>query len=168
MRQPWLGFISWRVEGALCSIIYSFRTSLYAIGDRCCHSLPNRECPIFVSSTSSEVVVQMPEEQLRRGHLPQHVKFPGWKMHARIYKQYVLRSYRTSTFNAMRFDENPFTCLCEKADEKVEGLQIWYFYWSFSSDIMAAKFARSQPAICVSASFIGGTKTAMRVSYSLN
>ena len=48
-------------------------------------------------------------------------------------------SYNTSTFNAVRFDENPFTCLCNKEDEKAEGFQIWYFYWSLSSDIMAVK-----------------------------
>ena len=71
--------------------------------------------------------------------LPQPVKFPGWKMHTRTCKQYTFRSYNTSTFSAVRFDENPFTCLCNKEDEKAEGFQIWYFYWSLSSDIMAVK-----------------------------
>ena len=33
--------------------------------------------------------------------------FPGWKMHG-----------YTSTFNAVRFDENPFSCQCQKEDKK--------------------------------------------------
>ena len=32
-----------------------------------------------------------------------------------------------------------FTCRCEKEDKKAEGFQIWNFYWSFSSAIMAVK-----------------------------
>ena len=42
----------------------------------------------------------------------------GWKLQRRAYKQYIFRSYDTSTFNAMCFDENPFTCQCEKGDRK--------------------------------------------------
>ena len=52
-------------------------------------------------------------------------------MHARTCKQY--------TFNAMHFDENSFTCRCNKEGKKAEGFQIWHFYRSFSSDVMAAK-----------------------------
>ena len=33
-------------------------------------------------------------------------------------EQYIFRSYSTSTLNAMRFDENPFTCRCEKEGKK--------------------------------------------------
>ena len=44
-----------------------------------------------------------------------------------------------STFSAVSFDEDPFTCQCEKDDKKAEGFQILHFYWSFSSDIMAVK-----------------------------
>ena len=44
-----------------------------------------------------------------------------------------------SAFNAMRFDENPFTRQCEKENKKAEGFQISHFYWPFSSDIMPAK-----------------------------
>ena len=32
----------------------------------------------------------------------------------RLKKQYIFWSYNTYTFNAMRFDENPLTCQCEK------------------------------------------------------
>jgi len=39
----------------------------------------------------------------------------------------------------MRFDEIPFTCLCEKEDKKALGFQISHFYGSFSNDIMAVK-----------------------------
>ena len=39
----------------------------------------------------------------------------------------------------MRFDENPSTCQCEKETEKASGFQISHFYWSFSSNTMAAK-----------------------------
>ena len=49
--------------------------------------------------------------------LPQPVKFPGSKMHVRACKQYISRSYNTSTFNAMHFDESPFTCQCEKENK---------------------------------------------------
>ena len=33
------------------------------------------------------------------------------------------------------FDENPFTCQCEKEDRTAEGFKISQFDWSFSSDI---------------------------------
>ena len=39
-------------------------------------------------------------------------KISARKMHARTCKQYIFRSYNASTFNAMHFDENRFTCLC--------------------------------------------------------
>ena len=39
----------------------------------------------------------------------------------------------------MHFDEDPFTCQCEKEDKKAYGFQILHFYWSFSSDLMAVK-----------------------------
>ena len=45
----------------------------------------------------------------------------------------------TAIFNAVRFDETPFTCQYEKEDKKTEGFQISHFYGSFSSDIMAVK-----------------------------
>ena len=60
-------------------------------------------------------------------------------MHGRAYKQYIFRSYISSTFNAVRFDENPFTRQCEKEDKTAEGFEISYFNWSFSSDIRAVK-----------------------------
>ena len=63
--------------------------------------------------------------------LPQPVKFPGWKMHGRACKQYIFRFYNTPTFNARRFDENLFTCHCEKENKKAYGFQISHFYWSF-------------------------------------
>ena len=50
--------------------------------------------------------------------LPQPVKFLGWKMHGRTCKQYIFQSCNTSTFNAMKSDENPFTCQCKKEDKK--------------------------------------------------
>jgi len=48
-------------------------------------------------------------------------------MHRRAYKQYIFRSYNTSTFNAMRFDENPFTFQHEKENQKAYGFQISHF-----------------------------------------
>ena len=46
----------------------------------------------------------------------------------------------TSAFNALRFDENPFACQCEKEDKTAKGFRILhYFYWSFSGYIMAMK-----------------------------
>ena len=45
----------------------------------------------------------------------------------------------TSNFSAVRFDESPFTCQCEKENKKAEGFKILHFYWPFSSDIMAVK-----------------------------
>ena len=44
-----------------------------------------------------------------------------------------------SIFNAMRFEENPFTCQYEKEDKKAEMFQISHFYGSLSNDIMAVK-----------------------------
>ena len=48
-------------------------------------------------------------------------------------------SYNIFTFKAMCFDENPFTCQCEKENKKGIRFQISHFYWSFSSDTMAVK-----------------------------
>ena len=39
----------------------------------------------------------------------------------------------------MCFDENPFTCQCEKGNKKAEGFQISHFYRSFSNEIMEVK-----------------------------
>ena len=39
--------------------------------------------------------------------LPQPVKFQGWKMLGRAYKQYIFQSCNTPASNAMHFDENP-------------------------------------------------------------
>ena len=39
----------------------------------------------------------------------------------------------------MRFGESPFTCQCEKEDEKAKGFKILHFSRSFSSDITAVK-----------------------------
>ena len=39
-------------------------------------------------------------------------------MHERTYKQYIFRSYDTSTFNTVCFGENPFTCQCKKKKDK--------------------------------------------------
>ena len=58
-------------------------------------------------------------------------------MHAHNSKQCIFLSYSTSAFNATRFDENPFSCWCEKEDKKAEGFR--HFYLSFSNDIMAMK-----------------------------
>ena len=46
--------------------------------------------------------------------LPQPVKILGWMMQRRACKHRPI----TSLFNAVCFDENPFTCQCEKEDKK--------------------------------------------------
>ena len=66
------------------------------------------------------------------------VTFPGWKMHGHAYKQHILRSYNTSIFNAMRFDENPSRASAKKKAKRL-GFPILNFCWLFSSDIMAVK-----------------------------
>ena len=60
-------------------------------------------------------------------------------MHGRASKQDIFRSCDTSTFNATRLDERPFTCRCEKSHKKAEGFQISHFHWPFSSDIKVVK-----------------------------
>ena len=37
------------------------------------------------------------------------------------------------------FDENLFTCQCDKEKKKAQGFQILHFQWPFLSDIMAVK-----------------------------
>ena len=63
-------------------------------------------------------------------------------MHGHAYKQYIFRSYNTSTFGAMRFDENPFKCQCKKK-KRQKGLRrafpILHFHLSFWSAVMAVK-----------------------------
>ena len=65
--------------------------------------------------------------------LPQYVKFPGLMMHRHTSDPI------TSTFKAMHFDENPFTCQCEKEVKQAEKFQIVHFYGSFLNDIMTVK-----------------------------
>ena len=60
-------------------------------------------------------------------------------MCGRTCKQYIVRSYSTSTFNGISFDENSFTFQCEKEDKNAHGFKILQFYWSFSSETMAVK-----------------------------
>ena len=61
-------------------------------------------------------------------------------MHAGTCKQNIFRSYNTSTLNAMRFDENPFTCQCEKKKTKMfKGFIFFKLFFPFSSDTMAGK-----------------------------
>ena len=57
-------------------------------------------------------------------------KCPGSKMHRRAFKQYIFQSCDTATFNAMCFDETPFTCQCEKEEKGLKGFK-FHFYWSF-------------------------------------
>ena len=58
-------------------------------------------------------------------------------MHGLACKQCIFWSYNT-TFNAVAFDENPFTCQCEmekKKRKKAEGFQLSHFY----CEVMAVK-----------------------------
>ena len=71
--------------------------------------------------------------------LPQPVTFLGWKMHRRTCKQYIFRSYSTSTFYAVWFHENSFTCPCEKAEKRLNlfsnfTLLLVLFEWHHGSD----------------------------------
>ena len=54
--------------------------------------------------------------------LPQPVTILGCTMHKHVCKQYIFRLCNTSTFNAIRFDENPLTCQCKKRKQK--GLKV--------------------------------------------
>ena len=53
-----------------------------------------------------------------------HVKFTARKMHERTCKQCIFRSYNTSIFNAICFNENLFTSRCEKENNMAEWFQI--------------------------------------------
>ena len=56
--------------------------------------------------------------------------------------QCVFRSYDTSTFNAVSFDENPFASQCEKENKMLKGFKFRNFIslvFVFLSDIMAVK-----------------------------
>ena len=67
------------------------------------------------------------EHSLLTPLLPQPVKFLGWTIHKchppppqkkQQQPQYTFQSYNTSTFSAICFDENPFTCQYKKEDKK--------------------------------------------------
>ena len=60
-------------------------------------------------------------------------------MHGHACKLYIFQSHKASTFEAMHFDEDPFTCQCKNENKKAQEFQISHFYWLFSSDIMAVK-----------------------------
>ena len=61
----------------------------------------------------------------------------------------VCVSYSTSTFSAIRFDENPSTYQREKEDKKAEGSQISHFYWSFLSDMAVKGLRSTETPICM-------------------
>ena len=63
--------------------------------------------------------------------LPQPVRFPGWKMHGRTCKQYIFRSYNTSTFNAMRFDEILSHASAKKKTKRLKGFKFRTFNYRF-------------------------------------
>ena len=63
--------------------------------------------------------------------LTQPVKFPVWMMHGHNCKQSIIRSYNTSTFNHKHFDENPFTCQCEKKTKSLKGFKFRTFIGRF-------------------------------------
>ena len=87
----------------------------------------------------SAISAGLPGLLLLTPSLPQPVKFPGWKMHGRAYKQYIFRSYDASTFSAMRFDENPLTWQCEtRRQKRLKGFRFGSFVGRFS-DIKAVK-----------------------------
>ena len=44
-------------------------------------------------------------------------------LHGGACSQYIFRSGNLSTFNAMRLDENPFTCQCEKEKKRFKGFK---------------------------------------------
>ena len=51
----------------------------------------------------------------------------GLKVHEHPCKESTSRLYITSTFDAMRLDENPFTYQYKMKKEKVKGFQISHF-----------------------------------------
>ena len=63
--------------------------------------------------------------------LPEPLKCPGWKVYGNAYKHYIFRTHNTSTFNAMRFDENPFKCQCEREDKRVKCFRFCTFIGRF-------------------------------------
>ena len=63
--------------------------------------------------------------------LPQPVKFLAWKMDGRTCKQYIFQFYNTSAFNALHFDENPFTCQSKKKTERLKGFKFHTFNCCF-------------------------------------
>ena len=52
-------------------------------------------------------------------------------MHGRAYKQYISRSYNTSTFKAVRFDGDPYTCPCENKTKRLKGFKFRTFIGCF-------------------------------------
>ena len=60
-------------------------------------------------------------------------------MHGRAHKQYILKSYNTSTSNAMCFDGNPFTCQCEIGDKRASHFALSLVVFNPFTDIMAVK-----------------------------
>ena len=54
----------------------------------------------------------------------------------------ILSTPVTSTFSAVRFDENPFTCQREKEDRNSYGFELLHCYWSLSSDNVEVKGLR--------------------------
>ena len=63
----------------------------------------------FFKHSVEKLDLRSTSKRLLTSSLPQSVRFPSWKMHGQACKQSIFWLYYTSTFNAMRFDENAFT-----------------------------------------------------------
>ena len=92
---------------------------------------------LLTPSLPSPSLYNFRAERCREG-TPLQTVFSG-----RPYKQCLFRSYETSTFNTMHFDQIPFTHQCEKEDKQTEGFQILHLYWSFSSGVVAVKWLKA-------------------------
>ena len=63
--------------------------------------------------------------------LSQPVQFSGWKMHGRACKQYIFRSYVTSTSNAVSIDEKILSYASAKRGAKCSRVSIFFFFFFF-------------------------------------
>ena len=72
-----------------------------------------------VSSDRTRAATSLtPLTRLVGWHTAPACKMLGRAFRCYIFRSYIFRSYSTSTVNAMRFDDNPFTCRCNKEGEK--------------------------------------------------
>ena len=96
-------------------------------GRHCEHLITNRRCIIHIGAVSDASLArwnmccssgESSSNSNLTPSLPEPVKFPGWKMYGRAYKQCIVQSYNTCTYQCYAFRWKSFHMPVQKRRQK--------------------------------------------------